>query len=412
MHEIALADGPVLFRGALDLERRPGGGLLPRRLPAWTREQYPDAFMDFVAAMPSGVRLAFRTAARTLELDLLTTVRHFDGKAAPTSAGVLDLVVDGRLTARAVAPAGRVLRLAHARARPREVAGEPGTVRFRALPAGVKEVELWLPQQAPCELLALRADAEVTPPAPSGRRRWVHHGSSISHCTQADGPTGTWPAVAAALGSLDPVNLGMAGNGMLDPFVARTIRDLPADLISLKLGVNPVLKSALKPRTFVPAVHGFLDTVREGHPDIPLLVVSPVFCPRLESADAAGATPPGTGAGPSGTGHGRRVAAPGGPGEGPGDPEEETGVAGQEPGDAGETALAPLTLPVVREALERIVRGRRRSDPRLYYLDGRELLGPRDATDIPDGIHPNAAGYRTIGRRFAERVLGGGGAFA
>ncbi|WP_030169925.1 SGNH/GDSL hydrolase family protein [Streptomyces sp. NRRL S-813] len=405
MHEIPLADGPVRFRGALDLERRPGGGLLPRRLPAWTREQYPDAFMDFVATMPAGVRLAFRTAARALELDVLTSVRHFEGAASPTGAGAFDLVVDGRLEARAAAPVGRVLRLAHARARPREVAGEPSTVRFRALPAGVKEVELWLPQQTPCELIALRADAEVAPPAPSGRRRWVHHGSSISHCTQADGPTGTWPAVAAALGSLEPVNLGMAGNGMLDPFIARTIRDLPTDLISLELGLNPVLKSALKARTFVPAVHGFLDTVREGHPDTPLLVVSPVFCPRLESADAAAATPPDTGGGPSGTGPRRRDAEPGLPGMGPDD-------SGREPGDPGEASLAPLTLPVVREALERIVLQRRRSDPHLYYLDGRELFGLRNAVDMPDGIHPNAAGYRTIGRRFAGRVLGSGGAFA
>jgi GDSL-like Lipase/Acylhydrolase family len=412
MREIPLTDGPVQFRGVLDLERRPGGGLLPRRLPAWTREQYPDAFMDFVAAMPAGVRLAFRTAARTVELDVLTVVRHFDGTVSPPPAGVFELVVDGRLTARAPAPAGRVLRLAHARARPRDVAGEPGTVRFRALPAGVKEVDLWLPQQTPSELLALRADAEVTPPAPPGLRRWVHYGSSISHCTQADGPTGTWPAVAAALGSLEHVNLGMAGNGMLDPFVARTIRDLPADLISLKLGVNPVLKSALKARTFVPAVHGFLDTVRDGHPDTPLLVVSPVFCPRLESADPAATTPPGTHTGPSVTTTRRRGGAPGQPGTAPDDLREEPGDPREEPGDPGEASLAPLTLPVVREALERIVLQRRRRDPRLHYLDGRELFGPGDAADMPDGIHPNAAGYRTIGRRFAERVLGSGGAFA
>ncbi|MGW5587332.1 GDSL-type esterase/lipase family protein [Streptomyces sp. NPDC003857] len=392
MRDVPLAGGPVLFRGALDLEQFPGGGLLPRRLPAWTRQQYPDAFMDFVAAMPSGVRLAFRTAARTLELDLLTTIRHFDGSAAPAPAGMLELVVDGRLVAQADAPAGRVLRLAHARAAAREVPGEPGTVRFPGLADGMKEIELWLPQQTPCELLALRADAQVSPPEPSDRPRWVHHGSSISHCTQADGPTGTWPAVAAALGRLDPVNLGMAGNGMLDPYVARTIRELRADLISLKLGVNPVLKAAFKRRTFVPAVHGFLDTVRDGHPDTPLLVVSPVFCPRLESVAPGAAVAAGFGAEYTKAGD---------------------GMPDEEPGDPGEAGLAPLTLAMVREALESIVLSRRSGgDPHLHYLDGRELLGPRDAADMPDGIHPNAAGYRRMGERFAERVLGGGGVFA
>ncbi|GHJ39308.1 GDSL-type esterase/lipase family protein [Streptomyces sp. TS71-3] len=381
MYEIPLEDGPVRFAGALDLERRPGGGLLPRRLPAWTRQQYPDAFMDYVAAMPSGVRLAFRTAARTLEVDLLTTVRHFDKAARPAPAGVLDLLVDGRLAAQQPAPTGRVLRLAHARAEGREVPGEPGTVRFTELPEGMKEVELWLPQQTPCELLALRADAALCPPVPSGRRRWVHHGSSISHCTQADHPTGTWPAVAASLVALDVVNLGLAGNCMLDPYVARTIRDLPADLISLELGGNPVLKGTFKLRTFTPAVHGFLDTVREGHPDTPLLVVSPIICPRVED------TVPG--------------AAP--------TPPPENGA--EEPGDPGEIGLGPLTMPLVRDALKSIVRQRRRDDPHLHYLDGRALFGPADAADMPDGVHPSAKGYLTIAERFAERVTGAEGAF-
>jgi hypothetical protein len=32
-------------------------------------------------------------------------------------------------------------------------------------------------------------------------------------------------------------------------------------------------------RAFGPAVHGFLDTIREGHGNTPLLVVSPILCP-------------------------------------------------------------------------------------------------------------------------------------
>ncbi len=35
-------------------------------------------------------------------------------------------------------------------------------------------------------------------------------------------------------------------------------------------------------RAFAPAVHGFLDTIREGHPTTPLLVVSSVLCPIHE----------------------------------------------------------------------------------------------------------------------------------
>ena len=44
-------------------------------------------------------------------------------------------------------------------------------------------------------------------------------------------------------------NLGFSGSAMLDPFTARTIRDQPADLISLKLGINLVNGDAMRMRT-------------------------------------------------------------------------------------------------------------------------------------------------------------------
>ena len=69
---------------------------------------------------------------------------------------------------------------------------------------------------------------------------------------------------------------------MLDPFTARAMRDTPADLISVKIGINLVNADLMRLRAFAPAVHGFLDTIREGHPTTPLLVVSPILCPIHE----------------------------------------------------------------------------------------------------------------------------------
>ena len=60
------------------------------------------------------------------------------------------------------------------------------------------------------------------------------------------------------------------------------MRDTPADLISVKIGINLVNADLMRLRAFTPAVHGFLDTIRDGHPTTPLLVVSPILCPIHE----------------------------------------------------------------------------------------------------------------------------------
>ncbi|MER5257299.1 lipase [Streptomyces sp. NPDC002855] len=378
MRVVPLVGGPVEIRGALDLESTPTG-VMPRRLPAWTTEQYQNPSVYGVTVMPSGVRLVFRTDARELEFDVLTSTGQLDGDPHPRPTGMLDLLVDGVLTERRRAPVGNVLRMAGPGTEQRLIPGDPGTVRYTGLPAGMKTVELWLPQQTPTELVALRADGDVLAPLPDGRRRWVHHGSSISHCIEADGPTGTWPAVAAALAGVEVINLSQAGNALLDPYVARTIRDLPADLISLKVGINIVSLAAFRLRTFGPAVHGFLDTIRDGHPDTPLLLMSPVSCPAVEE------TP-----GPTTTGPDGKVVAL---------------------GDPAQVAAGALSLAVVRAELERIVAARRASDPHLHHLDGRELLGPDEADDLSDGLHPTAAAYHRMGKRFAAHAFAHDGPF-
>ena len=53
-------------------------------------------------AQPSGVRLVFRTRATAVELDVLPTKMVYVG-APPRPDGVYDLLVDGRLAARATA---------------------------------------------------------------------------------------------------------------------------------------------------------------------------------------------------------------------------------------------------------------------------------------------------------------------
>ncbi|WP_108988520.1 GDSL-type esterase/lipase family protein [Streptomyces coelicoflavus] len=373
---------PDLLRGALDLERTERG-LLPHRLPARARAQNTDGQLAMAESQPSGVRLALRTRATALELDTVPTKRVYAG-APPRPDGVYDLLVDGRPAGRASVAGGNTLSIDMTTGTADLEPGPPGTLRFADLPPGSKDIEIWLPHNETTELVALRTNAPVEPAPDSGRRVWLHHGSSISHGSDAASPTTTWPALAASLGGVELVNLGLGGGALLDPFTARAMRDTPADLISVKIGINVVNADLMRLRAFGPAVHGFLDTVREGHPDAPLLVVSPVLCPVHEDT-------PGPLAPDFAGGRVRFVAT----------------------GDPAERASGKLTLNVIRDELSRIVTERAADDENLYHLDGRALYGEADAADLPlpDGIHPDAATHRLIGERFAKLAFTDRGAF-
>lgn len=287
-----------MLRGFLDLEPTTHG-LLPHRLPARARRQIPDDRLAVAEAQPSGVRLVFRTRATTVELDTLPTKRVYRGFPAPAD-GVYDLLVDGRLTAQATVAGGNVRTIVDMVTQSAELTeGPAGTARFAELPAGDKDIEIWLPHTEITELIALRTDAPIEPAPDNGRKVWLHHGSSISHGSNAAHPTAIWPALAASRGGVELVNLGFGGSALLDPFTARAMRDTPADLISLKVGINVVNADAMRLRAFTPAVHGFLDTIREGHPTTPLLVVSPILCPVQEDTPAP--SRPTSTAGPSGS---------------------------------------------------------------------------------------------------------------
>ncbi|MEV6589634.1 GDSL-type esterase/lipase family protein [Streptomyces acidicola] len=374
-----------LLRGALDVQRTEYG-VLPHRLPARARAQYADPQLTMAESQPSGVRLVFRTRATAVELDTLPTKRVYVG-APPRPDGVYDLIVDGRLAGQGSVTGGNTLTIDMSTGTAEQHSGPPGTLRFTGLPGTVKDVEIWLPHNETTELAALRTDAPIEPAVDSGRRVWLHHGSSISHGSDASGPTTTWPALAASLGGVELINLGLGGSALLDPFTARTIRDTSADLISVKIGINLVNADLMRLRAFTPAVHGFLDTIREGHPTTPLLVVSPILCPIHED------TP------------------------GPSAPDFSNLSAGRlrfvAMGDPVERALGKLTLGVIRDELARIVEQRAAEDPNLHHLDGRDLYGEADFAELPlpDELHPDAATHRRIGERFAELAFDTHGAF-
>ena len=366
---IELPDDRIRLDGVTDVESSPGR-VVPHRLDRRFAHQFPIE-VSFMEGMPSGVRLVVDTDADTVGVEC-TPVRLVMGE--DERRATFDVVVDGERTASVDAHFGHVVTVDIEHADVDFTSGERGVVDLPLGDGGrMRTVEIWLPQAAGLELHALTVPdgAEVVASPPSTRPRWVHHGSSISHCMEADGPSRTWPAVASASTGYDLHNIGLAGQCHLDQFTARTIRDLPADRISLKLGINVVNADSMTERTFTSAVHGFLDTVREGHPDTPLLVISPIHCPSVEDLP-----------GPTVLGDDGRV---------------------DTDGTEADLLLGRLSLTRIRRILHDVVEARRGfGDLALHHLDGLELFGPDDADHLGDGLHPDADGYVLIGERFAR----------
>jgi lysophospholipase L1-like esterase len=340
------------------------GGIRPLRLHPDQRRRSPES-LALMAEFTSGVRLRLVTDADRLRVTAVFTRYVMAHLGEPVSRAEVLAEIDGVVVDRAVAdPTGLVL---ERRDGPYARGDEVVSTLELGLGAstGPREVVLWLPTDAGVRLLSVEATGDAVAAPPTHLPRWVHHGSSISHGGDAADARSTWPAqVGRALG-LDWTNLGFGGNAMIDPPTARTIARLPADVITLKFGINIVTGDAMRRRVFVPALHGFLDTVRDAHPEVPIVVLSAISCPGFEDL-------PGP----------RRLDAEG----------RLTGTP--RPGEVG-----TLSLAATRDAVAEVLAARD-DDPRLFGMDGRELLGPGDVHHLYDGLHPDPDGYDLMARRF------------
>lgn len=377
MIEVDLDAGAIEIRGAVAIERTVDGQI-PRRVrpDAWAR--IPDDFMRASVGQSAGVRLSFRTSATVLELTV-RGMKMVPDESSELPPGYYDLVVDGELVQQQASTVGSRFVFSFERPDAHIVRGPADTLRFTDLAPTEKNVEIWFPYTDEVELLGLRADARVLAPATTRDFRWVHHGSSISHGYLSSHTTATWPVAVALATALDLTNLAFSGNALLDQLTARTIRDTPADFISLKLGINLVNGDMMRMRIFRGAVHGFLDTIRDGHPSTPILVISPIFCAPVE--DVAGPTI-----------------------QDPGRSDPWTISHGTE----REVLEGKLSLGVIRRELERIVRERAQHDSCLFYLNGLRLYGSDDAVTmpLPDNLHPADDVQQLIAERFIELGFG------
>lgn len=343
-------------------------GLTLHRVPArFAMYHDVDSLTQTVANQASGARLAFETKATLVEIEYRATRdRNVDGSYVGPESVITFTSGESELS---VSSTNGDLRVWNGVALERLETGSNSVARFELEAAQTpRTLDIWLPHNCDIELVAVRADQALVS-ALRDQKHWVHYGSSISHSMEATEPVGVWPVVAARRLNLDLFSLGLAGSANLEQFASRVIAQQPADLISLKLGINPVNGRNMTRRTFVPAVHSFIDTIRDAKPEVPIVLISPIYCEAHEEVP-----------GPSSGGLDGKV----------------VGASNT----ATEDWVQDLTLKMIRADLESIVA--RRSDANLHYLNGLQLFGEADFHLMPDGLHPNAQGYLLIGERFAS----------
>jgi len=317
-------DNRISWHGAVSLETT-ANYVHPWRIPFSDSVLFEENLRER-SGNTAGIRLAFRSDTKSLSGAIW----------ASEGAARLDLTVDDQLLATIDV-------------------NDAESFYFDALPSGEKLIELWFPPFPHVGLRYLEIDDGATlAPFEDLRPKWITYGSSITHCRTAESPIYTWPAVVARKAGLNHTNLGYGGQCHLDALIATTMRDLPADYLSMCVGINIMGAGSLNRRTFRTGIIGFVRIVRERHPNTPFIVMSPIFNPPRES------TPNAVG----------------------------------------------MTLEIMREDIESaVVALRDHGDENVHYVNGLDIMGPNEIHLLPDQLHPGPEGYKVMGERFYERAV-------
>ncbi|MCR8634720.1 SGNH/GDSL hydrolase family protein [Paenibacillus radicis (ex Xue et al. 2023)] len=312
------------FRGAVSIETN-DTGLRPWRLPHDQLSLFASELVE-KAGETAGVRLAFLSDSTSVELHVGITDKDI----------LFDIVIEDELVDTKTLLAGEKICL------------------FTNLPGGMKRIEIYFSQKAAVVVKALKVDdgASATPLS-NNQPRWVAYGSSITQCSAAESPAQTWPAIVARNKGWDLTCMGFGGQCHLEPMVARVIRDLPADVISMCLGINVMGGNSLNIRTFRSAIIGMVSIIREKHRSTPLFLFSPIYCPHRETDEN----------------------------------------------------LVGMTLVTMRKEIREAVNILTSyGDSNLTYVDGLDIFGEAFVDKLPDQLHPNAEGYKIMANHIRGKL--------
>jgi lysophospholipase L1-like esterase len=228
------------------------------------------------------------------------------------------------------------------------VLGE-GTVRLRCHGDADTRAVVYLPEgMKPTVLDVTPADRAIEPAPP--QPRWLAYGDSVAEGWIASGPSGAWPAIAGRDHGLDVHNLGYAGSARGETASAEQVAALSGDVISVTHGTNCWTRVPFSAATMEAQTVTFLQIIRQGHPETPVVVATPVVRPDAEE------TPNRLGA----------------------------------------------TLVDLRRAMELAVAAQvAAGDERMWLVPGRHLLA---ADLLGDGVHPGDEGHRMLAATIGAKV--------
>ena len=202
-------------------------------------------------------------------------------------------------------------------------------------------VTVYLPEGMAPLVTGVAGVEDTMVPAPL-QPRWLAYGDAVTQGWLASAPAMAWPAVAGRKLGLDVCNLGYAGTARGETTSALMLAEIPAEVVSIAFGLNNWSRVPHTKTLMAEEVRCFLSVVRKGHPETPIVVVSPTVRPDAEN----------------------------------------------EPNRVG------ATLAELRTAMEQTVRTCiDEGDERLFLVEGLAVVDP---DDLEDGIYPGDEGHRRL----------------
>lgn len=302
------------LRGLLTVDRAGTG-----RLPELVRDRVPGDTWD-ASLVPAGVRLEFRAGPGTIELGIAASI--LGSRAARRDMHRLSVWADGRHHSN--------IELSEGNSRvviPTEQSGR---------------YVVHLPEGMAVRIDDIGADHELRP-VPD-EPVWLAYGDSITQGWSASDQGLNYPAIVARRLGLDWVNLGFAASARGEIAIAEQMAVHRADIISVAFGTNNWVKTPTGPAHLRGIMDDFITVLRAGHPQVPIVVISPVVRP---------------------------------------DAEANPNVLG-------------ATLTDLRAAIEDVVRDRAATDRHLALIAGRPLIEERE---LADSVHPDDRGHAAIARK-------------